>query len=85
MIEESKAKLVFELTGETHTFCNLLKEELHRVKGVEIATYQIDHPLIGVPRFLIETKGIKPKEAIKEALKAIHKKAEEFQKEAKSL
>ena len=34
VIEESKTKLVFELKGETHTFCNLLKEELQTIKGV---------------------------------------------------
>ena len=28
VIEESKTKLVFELKGETHTFCNVLKKEL---------------------------------------------------------
>ena len=84
VIEESKFKLVFELIGETHTFCNILKEELHKIKGVEVATYRIDHPLIGVPHFLIETKGIEPRKAIKEALKSITKQAEEFQKEIKN-
>ena len=81
VIEESKAKLVFELKGETHTFCNLLKEELLTVKGVNITSYRVDHPLIGVPRFLIETKGVEPRKALKEALAGIKKKAEAFKKE----
>ena len=85
VIEESKTKLVFELIGETHTFCNILKDELRNVKGVELATYRIDHPLVGVPQFLIETKGVEPKKALKDALKAIKKKAEEFSKQVKSL
>ncbi|MBU0459252.1 MAG: DNA-directed RNA polymerase subunit L [Nanoarchaeota archaeon] len=85
VIEESKTKLVFELPGETHTFCNVLKDELRNVKGVEIATYRIDHPLVGVPQFLIETKGIEPRKALSSALKALKKKAEEFKKEAKKL
>jgi len=85
VIEESKNKLVFELSGETHTFCNALKQELKLVKGVEIATYKIDHPLVGVPKFLIETKGIEPRAALKEALKTLKKSVKEFQKEVADL
>tara|TARA_Y100000034_G_C6810711_1_gene364301 strand:+ start:301 stop:570 length:270 start_codon:yes stop_codon:yes gene_type:complete len=85
VVEESKNKLVFELKGETHTFCNILKDELRNLKGVEIATYRIDHPLVGVPQFLLETKGIEPRKALKDALKSVKKKAEEFGKEIKKL
>lgn len=81
VIEETKNRLVFQLKGETHTFCNALKHELQQVKGVSIATYRIDHPLVGVPQFLLETKSIEPRKALKEALKALKKKAEEFGKE----
>ena len=85
VVEEQKHKLVFQLPGETHTFCNILKEELQQVKGVTLATYKIDHPLVGVPQFLIETKGIEPREALKEALKSIKKKAQQFKKEVGNL
>lgn len=85
IIEESKNKLIFQLKGETHTFCNLLKEELQKVKGVSIATYKIDHPLIGVPEFYLETKGVDPKKALKEALKSMKKDAQDFKKEAGKL
>ncbi|MBU0457481.1 MAG: DNA-directed RNA polymerase subunit L [Nanoarchaeota archaeon] len=82
VLEETKNKLVFELKGETHTFCNILKEELLTVKGVSLAIYRIDHPLIGVPQMRIETtKGTEPRKALKEALANIKKKAIEFQKE----
>ena len=81
VLEESKTKLVFELKGETHTFCNLLKEELLNTKGVTTTSYRVDHPLIGVPRFLVETKGAEPRKALKEALASIKKKAESFKKE----
>jgi DNA-directed RNA polymerase subunit L len=83
--EESKVKMIFELVGETHTFCNALKKELQQIKGVVIATYKIDHPLIGIPTFQIETKGIEPRKAIKDALKSLKKQGEEFQKEVSKL
>ncbi len=85
VLEESKTKLIFELIGETHTFCNLLKEEIRKVKGVEIVAYRIDHPLVGVPRFQIETKGVEPRKAIKEALKNITKLSKDFEKFASKL
>ncbi|PIN76894.1 DNA-directed RNA polymerase subunit L [Candidatus Woesearchaeota archaeon CG10_big_fil_rev_8_21_14_0_10_36_11] len=85
VLEETKTRLSFQLKGETHTFCNILKEELNKVSGVTIATYKIDHPLIGIPEFCIETKGTEPRKALKEALKAVKKKAEEFKKEISSL
>lgn len=81
VVEESKDKLVFDLEGETHTFCNALKNELETVKGVDVVAYKIDHPLVGIPRFYIETKGIEPRKAIKEALKNLKKNAEEFASE----
>lgn len=85
ILEESKSKLVFELKGETHTFCNALKHELQQIKGVDIAVYRIDHPLVGIPKFQIETKGVEARKALKDALKALKKKAVEFKKEVGKL
>lgn len=80
VLEEGKNRLVFQLGGETHTFCNALKHELAEVSGVSVATYRVNHPLVGVPQFLVETKGIEPRKAIKEALQLLKKKAVAFQK-----
>ena len=85
VIEESKTKLIFELKGETHSFCNVLKKELQGTKGVEVATYRIDHPLVGIPRFHLETKGVEPRKALKSALASLKKKAKEFESEVKKL
>ncbi len=85
VITEEKNRFVFQLPGETHTFCNALKEELLNVKGVTLATYKIDHPLVGVPEFLVETKGIDPRKAVKEALKALKKSAQDFKKAVSKL
>ncbi|MFH1683213.1 MAG: DNA-directed RNA polymerase subunit L [Candidatus Woesearchaeota archaeon] len=85
ILEESKKRMVFELKGETHTFCNALKEALWKVKGVEIAAYRIEHPLKGIPKFCIETKGIEPREAFKKAVTDLKKTFKEFQKEVSKL
>ena len=85
VLEESKKRMIFELKGETHTFCGALKEELWKIKGVEVASFKVEHPLIGIPKFMVETKGIEPREALKKALNGLKKKTKEFQKEVKKL
>jgi len=58
-----------ELPEEGHTLCNLLVDFLNRRSDVEYAAYTIDHPLIGVPRIFVRTKGNRrPEEVIIEAI-----------------
>lgn len=85
IVEESKNQIEFELPGETHTFCNALKEELKNIKGVEAATYRIDHPLVGTPRFFLATKSIDPRKVLQAALKALKHNVEDFKKGIKEL
>jgi DNA-directed RNA polymerase subunit L len=85
VLSESKKRMVFQLRGEGHAFCNLLKEALTKVNGVTVASYRIDHPLVGIPEFVIETTGIEPREALKKALASLKKDIKTFQKEVKKL
>ena len=78
IIEEKKNKLIFELKGETHTFCNALKQELWNDKHVKAASYNITHPLIGIPKFIVETDGADPKKALKEASKKLSDVTDKF-------
>lgn len=78
ILEESKGKLVIELAGENHTFCNALREELWEDKTVEVASYNIKHPLISEPRFIVEAKD--PKKSLKDAASRLLKRNEEFLK-----
>lgn len=85
VLEETKEKIVFKLKGETHSFCNLLKDELLNIKGVIVAVYKIEHPLIGEPQFQVETKGVEPRKVLKQALIGMKKKGQEFLKEVSNL
>jgi DNA-directed RNA polymerase subunit L len=79
IVEQSKKKMIFELSGVDHTFCNLLKEEMNKDDNVKVATYTIAHPLVRVPKFIIETKGDKePTDVLKTAVKKIGKINEDF-------
>ena len=86
VLEEKKKKMVFELKGENHTLCNVLREELWNDKAVTVSAYNISHPLIGVPKFIVETDGEKePRKALKETITRLKKKNAEIREQLKSL
>lgn len=71
-ITDEKHKYVFELKGVSHGFCNMLKKQLLEDKGVKVATYRVEHPLINVPKILVETSGnTTPKSVILTAVKKL--------------
>ena len=76
-LERKKHRVVFELRGVDHTFCNALKNELWNDDQVSVSAYNISHPLVGVPRFVVESKG-DAAEALKEASKRLQKRNKEF-------
>lgn len=79
VIEESKKKIIFELIGSDHTFCNALKKELLNDDNVKVATYTISHPLINIPKFIVETNTQKePVEVLKAAANRLVKENKEF-------
>jgi DNA-directed RNA polymerase subunit L len=79
--EETKTKIRFFLPEMDHTFSNILVDTLYSISGVEIAAYSIDHPLTGKPEFIIKTKDIAPKEALKAACEKIKENFSKFKKE----
>jgi DNA-directed RNA polymerase subunit L len=81
VIESTNKKLVFELEGADHTFCNALKEELRNDSSVTISAYNISHPLVGKPKFFIETnKEGTPKAALEKAVAELKKRNNAFAK-----
>jgi len=78
VIEKSKKRLVFDLIGTDHTFCNVLKHELWNDKSTKISAYSIEHPLIGIPRFIVETDDKEPEKTLNDAVKRLQKKNEQF-------
>ncbi|MEM4260053.1 MAG: DNA-directed RNA polymerase subunit L [Candidatus Woesearchaeota archaeon] len=79
ILEKTKKKIVFRIEGVDHTICNILKTELYNDESVTAATYNIEHPLIGIPLFVVETNSNKnPEKAIQAAIKRLEKKNEQF-------
>lgn len=80
IIEETKTKMVFEIKGEGHTLANLLEKELWKDSNVTAAGYHVRHPLIGIPRMIVETSGVEPRKALDSAISRLKKKNKEFAK-----
>ena len=85
ILEEKKDKIVFELKGEGHTLSNALRKELWNDEHVKAAAYAIEHPLIDLPRIILETDGADPKKTLLAAAKRIQKDLEKLKSEAKEL
>ena len=76
IIKDTKNELEIEITGETHTLCNVLRKTLMADKEVESAAYSIDHPIIGEPVLYIKAKN--PRKSLKKAAETIKKQCDEF-------
>jgi DNA-directed RNA polymerase subunit L len=81
ILKKSSNELNIEIEGEGHTFCNVLQKALLEDEMIEMAGYNIAHPLISSPTVYVRTKGRrKPEAAIKEAVKKVRKRNQEFRK-----
>ncbi|RAP45751.1 MAG: DNA-directed RNA polymerase subunit L [Methanosphaera sp. rholeuAM6] len=75
-IKEDEGHLVLEVTGETHTICNILRKRLMQQEEVSAAAYDITHPLIGQPEFDVVSPN--PKESLITASETIKTEVNEF-------
>lgn len=80
IVEEKKHNLILDVKGISHGFCNALVKELWEDGDTKAAGYHVDHPLVGTPRIVFESKG-EAKKAMLEAIKRIQKNTELFSKE----
>jgi len=79
IIKKDKNKLKIEIAGEGHTLGNLLQSSLLEDNNVEIAGYDLPHPLSKKPIIFIRMKnGNKPEKSLEKALTRISKRTDEF-------
>lgn len=68
--------VVIEITGESHTICNILRKRLMNQDEVDAAAYDITHPLIGQPEF--ELRSSNPQESLITASQTIKDETNDF-------
>ncbi|MEM3769946.1 MAG: RpoL/Rpb11 RNA polymerase subunit family protein [Candidatus Bathyarchaeia archaeon] len=79
VLKRTENELKVEVEGAGHTLCNLLQKRLLEDENVELAGYDISHPLTPVPVIYVRTKGnVKPEEALLKALEKASEMNEEF-------
>lgn len=81
VLKKASNELNIEIEGEGHSFCNVLQKVLLEDETIEMAGYNIPHPLTSNPIIYVRTTGTrKPETAIKEAVKKVRKRSKEFRK-----
>jgi len=85
VLKEEKNIIEIELKGEGHTLANLLRSELWNNNDIEIASYNLKHPIASSPILALSVSKGKPKKAIQEAVESLKAKTKEFKNLLKKL
>lgn len=81
VLNRAKHELKIEVTGEGHTFCNILQSTLLKDDRVELAGYRIPHPLNSNPIIYIRTKKrtrTTPEKVLLDAVNEVKKQIKAF-------
>lgn len=80
-ITKEKNMVEVEVAGFDTSLLNSIVEKLINAKGVEMAAYKVEHPLVGIPTLMVKTKGATDAASlILKTLDEIENETEEFKK-----
>ncbi|MFB0523437.1 MAG: DNA-directed RNA polymerase subunit L [Candidatus Bathyarchaeia archaeon] len=81
LLRRESNELRIEIEGEGHTFCNMLQKALLEDETVEMAGYDIPHPLMTKSIIYVRTKGKRrPESALRDAARKLQEKSGELRK-----
>lgn len=83
VLDKTTDEMRIEISGEGHTFCNLLQKALLEDEMVETGGYRVEHPLVSNPIVYVRMKEERkpqkrPETALKEAVGRIRNRSREF-------
>ena len=82
LLKKTSNELRVEVEGGGHTVCNLLQKKILEEKGVDMAGYDIPHPLTSAAVIYVRTRGAaKPEQVLRDALEKAREMNKEFSKE----
>lgn len=82
VLKKTPNELKVELEGAGHTLCNLLQKKLLEEENVDLAGYDIPHPLASNPVIYVRTKGkVKPEQILRGAVEKTRVMNKEFGRE----
>ncbi len=82
VLKKTSEELKLEVEGAGHTLCNLLQKRILEDASVDLAGYDIPHPLASGAIVYIRTKGkAKPEDILKHAIERARDLNREFGEE----
>jgi DNA-directed RNA polymerase subunit L len=82
VLKRKENELKIEVEGAGHTICNLLQKKLLEDENVDMAGYDIPHPLASNPIIYVRTKGgVTPEQALRRAVEKLLELSDEFSRE----
>jgi len=82
VLKKTANDIRIEIEGAGHGLCNLLQKKLLEDKSVDMAGYDIPHPLVSNPVIFVRIKGAaKPEGALKKAAEKAREANEAFSME----
>jgi len=82
VLKRTAVEIELEVEGVGHSLCNLLQERLLEDQNVDLAGYDIPHPLASNPVIYIRTKrSVDPEKVLQKAVQKALKMNREFKEE----
>jgi DNA-directed RNA polymerase subunit L len=82
VLKKTSDELKLEIEGVGHTLCNLLQKRILEEANVDLAGYDVLHPMSSSAIVYVRTKGkVKPEEILKRAAERARELNKEFGKE----
>ncbi len=85
ILSDDKGLLQVEIEGESHTLCNVIREELWNIEDTSYASYNIKHPQISNPVLAVKSKKGKSKKLILDAVASLKEKTKKLRADASKL
>jgi len=84
VLQKTANELKIEVEGASHGLCNLLQKKLLEDESVDLAGYDVPHPLASKPVVYVRMKGTaKPQDALIKAVEKAREANAAFGKELK--
>jgi len=81
ILKRTSNELKIEIEREGHTLCNALQKALLEDDTIEMAGYDVPHPLVASSIIYVHTKGQqKPEAALRKAAETVRNQSKEFRK-----
>ncbi|MBX5326696.1 MAG: RpoL/Rpb11 RNA polymerase subunit family protein [Candidatus Bathyarchaeia archaeon] len=78
VLKKTGNEIKIEIEGEGHSFCNALQKVLLEEEVIDIAGYNLPHPLTANPVVFVRTLKGRPETALRNAAEKLQKKNKQF-------